>query len=190
LTQWISGNAELHQVLPVTDNHAIRVFMGVNSSYFSYTRDCNRDITNFNLNHIQAIDSDGKATFYGVGPRWGGHLDYNLPSVLVSGFSLYGEGAAGILLGKSHLGVIAETTPVTSLGTITIQSDQFSIVYEFDARLGLNYHRTTRFGLLSAECGWLVFEYLSAVGDRVDVQGTDILTQGFFAGVKWQGDFA
>ncbi|MDX2345425.1 MAG: Lpg1974 family pore-forming outer membrane protein [Legionella sp.] len=189
-SKWITGNAELHQVLPIADNNAIRVFMGLNYSYITKKRNYNRDIKNLALRNLNSIRGESNGGYYGAGPRWGGHVHYNLPAFLASGFSVYGEGAAGLLIGQSHAGVVAVTQPQTVLGSVNRKVHQFSVVFEFDAKLGANYTHATRFGLLGAELGWMVFDYLSAIEDKANAESSDVLYQGFYAGVKWQGDLA
>ena len=189
-SKWVTGNLELHQVLPIADNNAIRVFMALNYTYLNKKRDFYRDIKNLAFNNINSIHGESTGGFYGAGPRWGAHVHYNLPAFLMTGFSVYGEGAAGILLGRSRSGVVAITEPVTSAGIINRQVHQFSVLFEFDARLGINYSHATRFGLLGAELGWMVFDYLSAIEDKANAESSDVLYEGFFAGVRWQGDLA
>ncbi len=189
-SKWVTGNIELHQVLPIADNNAIRVFISGNYTYLNKKRDFYRQIRNLTLRDIDSIEGESNGGFYGGGPRWGAHVHYNLPDFLASGFSLYGEGAAGLLLGRSHANVIAVTSPVTAFGSINRRVHQFSVLFEFDTRLGVNYSHATRFGLLGAELGWMAFDYLSAIEDKANAESSDVLYQGFYAGIRWQGDFA
>jgi hypothetical protein len=189
-SKWVTGNIELHQVLPIADNNAIRVFMAGNYTYLNKKRNFYRDINNLALNNLTGISGVSNGGFYGGGPRWGGHVHYNLPPFLASGFSLYADGAAGLLLGRSHSGIVAVVQPAIAHGVAYRNVHQFSVVFEFDARLGVNYSRRTRFGLLGAELGWMVFDYLSAIEDKANAISSDVLYQGFFAGMRWQGEIA
>ncbi len=187
-SKWVMANAELHQVLPIADNNAIRVFMSGTYTYFNKRRDFYRDVTRLSTTGVRDVRGNSNGGFYGGGPRWGGHVTYHLPAFLAPGFSLYGDGAAGLLLGRSHANVIAVTEPTTPLGAVNRDVHQFSVVFEFDARLGANYTRPTRFGLLGAEIGWMVFDFLSAIEDKANAESSDVLYQGFFAGIRWQGE--
>ena len=186
-SKWVTGNLELHQVLPIADNNAFRVFLSVNYTYLNKQREFFRDIRALALNNLESIHGESNGGFYGAGPRWGGHINYNLPSLLATGFSLSAEGAAGVLLGRSRAGIIATTQPILSTGGVYRNTHQFAVVFEFDTRLAVNYSRATSFGLLGAELGWMAFDYLSAIEDKANALSTDVLYQGFFVGLRWQG---
>ncbi|MCH9689781.1 MAG: hypothetical protein K0U24_08110 [Gammaproteobacteria bacterium] len=190
-TDWLAVNLELGQILPIRDDGGVRVYAGIQYAYLDKHRGFSHDLSLDSFNELLSLQGYSNARFVGVGPRWGAELSHYLPDYFLHGFKVYANGAANVILGPTKSSFLEIANPeISRLGGLSRTSKQFAVVPEFDARLGVNYVQAVYQGQLSLDIGWMVFDYLSLIENKTDVVSSDVLLQGFYAGLKWSGNFA
>ncbi|MDF1677312.1 MAG: Lpg1974 family pore-forming outer membrane protein [Legionellaceae bacterium] len=188
--KWLAVNAEVSQVIPVSDSKGIRGYVGV--QYVSILK----DKTNFRsfevpgLTSLAVIEGYNEGSFSGFGPRFGVDLTYNLPCDLVSGFSLYMNAALEVLIGGSRSRTSLITRPGTLFNGVYNRVSEVAVVPELDARTGINYKQPTKWGDFNFDVGVMWFDYVSAIAERADAESADVSFYGMFFGLKWVGNFA
>ena len=140
------------------------------------------------------------STFNGFGPRGGIDMNYDLGN----GFSAYGNGAGGILVGSGGF-----TQSITAYngttGAASFNGSKTTLVPELEAKLGLKYNYNLAAmgfvpqGDLVLDVGWMWVNYFNAqqfgVNEGVGASGaqrgvvssTDFGEQGLNFGLKWIG---
>lgn len=136
------------------------------------------------------------STFNGFGPRVGADMNY----MFGNGFSIYGDGAAAILVGNSgHRQDIVRATAAGVSTPIFYNNSHRAIVPELEARLGAKYSYCMAQGDLALDVGWMWANYFNVNQIRraaVSAAGvpqpgaladTNFGIQGLYFGLKWVG---
>ncbi len=139
-------------------------------------------------NDTNVIDSD----FDGIGPRFGADTAYNFGN----GFSVFGNVAAGILVGSINTSQTETFTNAegTVVGVGTSSSDTGNtVVPEAEAKLGVRFTKALAQGDLSAEVGYMAVNYWDAqnitdYNDVGDSNEENFGYNGIFFGLKWMGN--
>jgi hypothetical protein len=190
-TDWLAVNLELSQVLPILDDGGVRVYAGIQYSYLDKHRGFVRDLSLDRIREFTSLQGYSNARFAGIGPRWGAELSHYLPGYFLHGFRVYANGAANVLLGPTKSNFLVVVNPeIGTLDGLSRTSKQLGVIPAFDARLGVNYVQAIHQGQLSLDIGWMIFDYLSVIENKADAESADVVFQGFYAGLKWSGNFA
>ncbi|MDI9819231.1 Lpg1974 family pore-forming outer membrane protein [Legionella sp. PL877] len=123
-----------------------------------------------------------------LGPRVGADLSYDFNS----GFSLYGNVAAALLVGQNRY---SNNAPVNALNR-PVHSSYTSLVPELEAKLGGKYTWGMGQGNLTVDAGYMVVNYFNAFHQSDLLLDTiqrirndiDFGLHGPYAGVKWVGN--
>ncbi len=187
--EWLAINLEASKVIPVSDGDGIRGFAGFQFASINKERTLNRTVINSRVPGITDIVGANNGNFNGGGPRFGVDLHYNFPCNLVSGFSVYTNAAVEVLIGGSRSRVFAVAQPNALLNGFSDKTVEIAVVPEFDIRAGFNYKYPTVHGDFKLDIGWMWFDYISAIVERIDAESTDVMYQGVYFGLKWLGNF-
>ncbi len=188
--KWLAVNLEVSQVIPVTDSDGIRGYAGVQYAALSKERSLFRAFTVPETPINGVINAKNDGSFNGAGLRFGVDLTYNLPCNLISGFSVYTNAAAEVLVGSSKSRLFVVTEPGFLLDDIYDRTVEVAVVPEFDIKAGVNYKYPTAWGDLNFDLGWMWFDYVSATVERADAESADVIFYGAYFGLKWVGNFA
>ncbi len=135
--------------------------------------------------------------YNGFGPRIGADMAYDWGS----GFAMYGNGAATLLVGSKGF----TSTYVSAIGnnTSSYTGSYTAIVPELEAKLGATYTYRTRYDAFTLDAGWMWVNYFNAQSSQVVLEAsTDGTTvnaiyntkeanfalQGPYVGLKWLGN--
>lgn len=137
-------------------------------------------------NYTQTVHSALK--FDGVGPRVGADMTYNFSD---SGFAIYGNGAAALLVGSSKYQDDVLYTDTSR----PVYSKYDTVIPEIEAKLGVKYTVGLSQGNLTLDAGYMVINYF----DPLHSSNLDLFTgtesrenvnfglQGPYLGAKWIG---
>lgn len=202
--KWDAVNAELGQYTDFSANKKIRFHGGV--QYARVRTAFNQDQTfAFPIDEVAFVSVFSpffiNAEFNGFGPRLG--VDYNY--WFGNGFSIYGKGAAAILVGNSRFStgrsfdVSLFPFTVATFSAATSGSRR-SIVPEMDMRLGAEYTYNMAQGALTLDVGYLFVNYFNVLHNIFNVAGfplnaglaafdreTNFGVQGPYVGLKYVG---
>lgn len=152
-------NLKAGQVLQVGERATVNYYAGLRFTQINNDFNIRLAIPSLTNSHLATIENDNK--FRGLGPVLGGKLTYTI----ANGFSLFGEGAAAVLLGTRTLDVTIRTSslPITPGGTFRDTFDERQAVFAFDGKLGGQYTWAMPRGELSIRAGWQASVYNNAL---------------------------
>jgi hypothetical protein len=172
--KWDQVDLELGQHVDFSDMKSMRLHGGV-----EYAR-LNRSVV-VNHSYGETIDS---ATYNGFGPRFGGDLNYEIGN----GFSIYGNGAASLLIGTAKDGITGTATPAA---TYDISFSRTSMVPEMEAKLGAKYNFSMAQGDVGLDVGYMWLNYFQATQQSLTgaaIGASNFALNGLYFGLKWVGN--
>lgn len=204
--EWDAVNVEFGQHVDFGDMKSIRLHGGVEyarvaTGFNALARYSPAPLNAAGINSPDVYET-ASSTFNGFGPRGGIDMNYDLGN----GFSAYGNGAGGILVGSG--GFNQTFTGGSTPGVIgSYNFSQTTLVPELEAKLGLKYNYNLAAmgfvpqGDLVLDVGWMWVNYFNAVQTGNNYSGTapsfepirGLASQGSFGeqglnfGLKWIG---
>jgi hypothetical protein len=203
--QWDAVNLEFGQHVDFTEASKIRFHAGA-----QYGR-VNTSESGVYANNVGGVDPSvdavvgaysNSSTYNGFGPRTGADLSY----AFGNGLSLYGNGAATLLVGKSkfstaHADSTIDTivdgvpTAFTNKGSTTYGSAT-AVVPELEAKLGAMYTCAMASGDLTFDAGYMWVNYFNVqTTDKVGAfnaatagDQNDFALNGVYFGMNWRGN--
>lgn len=128
------------------------------------------------------ISSNGELGYNGFGPRIGADMAYSLGR----GFALHANGATAVLIGTSKSSRFA----FFSTSRTSYSYSKTALVPEIEGKLGLNFSRAVRQGVLEFDVRYLWINYFDAQLGALDSAGlydSNFGVQGPYLGLKWFG---
>ena len=189
-SQWDAVNVEFGQKVNFSEQSTVRFHGGI-----EYARIASR-ISNSPVNSNNNLYVTSKSTYNGLGPRIGADLSYDVGN----GFSVYGNGAGSLLIGDINSTGTTYTTILSRYNYGEIDTSNYILVPELEAKLGAIYTHSMAQGALSIDVGWMWVNYFNAQENtglelvtngaiNSDVGGAvSFGEQGPFVGLKWLGN--
>lgn len=161
-------NFELGQRFNFGENMNLRLYGGIQLAH----TDTSLSIDELTVANSKKILS---GTYTAYGPRVGADLAYNLQQ----GFGVFAKGAAGLLAGKNDTGG-------------ELSADQYQMVPELEAKLGVSYAFVMPSSNFSVSLGYMWMEYIGLGEYFTDPtyggsSSFDLSLQGPYLGFKWVG---
>ncbi len=148
-----------------------------------------RITTKRSVETIDGADAIGRnnseLSYNGFGPRIGADMAYSLGR----GFALHANGATAVLIGTSKSSRFASVSPAANPGNSYLYS-KTALVPEIEGKLGLNFSRVVRQGVLEFDVGYLWINYFDAQLGALDntmLYDSNFGVQGPYLGLKWFG---
>ena len=199
--QWDAVNLEFGQHVDFTEASKIRFHAGaqygrVNTSESGVYAN-NVGVTDVTTGAVVGAYSNS-STYNGFGPRTGADLSYGFGN----GFSLYGNGAATLLVGKSKFSTSLVGTRVIDIPLDvhawdnTTYGSSTAVVPELEAKLGAVYTYAMTSGDLTLDAGYMWVNYFNVqTGDTYAAYNTstagaqnDFSLNGVYFGLNWRGN--
>mgnify|MGYP000553031970 CR=1 FL=1 len=209
--QWDAANVEFGRTILLDEQQNLRFQAGIQyarlvTKLSGYTPQGFYTSTGGNTETIAAQIQSMGSDFNGVGPRGGLGFQYGFPY----GFSLYGSGAAGLLVGTASFSNdrISVGTATLNVGNSTNTGSRTMVIPELEAKAGLQYHYALA-GIgkiqsqeLTLDAGWMIVNYFqgqmfgtnengrsaSVYPNRTNVDQTNFALQGLYFGATWLGN--
>jgi hypothetical protein len=183
--KWDAVNLEFGKHMDFDETKSVRFHAGVQYSHIEMNTNLRLDdvpdfFERFNLNN------DMK--FNGFGPRIGADFNY----MLGNNFSIYGNGAAGLLVGTSSFnnGIFFDEDLI-----IGNNGSRTTVVPELELKIGAKYVYVAAQGDFTLDAGYMWVDYLGeplhsglgAFGVAL-ARGTDFALNGPYIELKWEGN--
>ena len=172
--RWDAINAEFGQMVNFSEFSKIRFHGGAQYAQISH---------NYSDTVTSSTPEQLYVKYYGFGPRFGADMAY----LVGSGFGVYANGAAALLVGNNKFNS-------TTSGTIDVLGGSYgtttAVVPEIEGKLGAKYTYAMTQGDLSLDVGYMWLNYInsqslfttSSFGNN-----TDFTLNGPYFGLKWLG---
>lgn len=170
-TKWDAVNAEFGQHIDVSDSYKLRAHAG--AQYARINSSADHQLNQFAISGLFDMD------FNGFGPRAGLDTTY----VLGSGFALYGNAAAALLIGTSKF---TDAVILNGNSIFSMHGSKTAMVPELEGKLGAKYTMAMAQGDLTLDAAWMWVNYFQA-NHVAPVVESNFAVDGPMFGLKWVG---
>jgi hypothetical protein len=191
--QWNAVNIEAGQFINFGDFEVIRFHAGLAAVQFK--RGVTSEAVPFDpltllpVGPVFTAVSSSEVQYKGGGPRIGVDLSYHFGN----GFSIYGNSAGALFIGKSQFtnNIFGLPFPIPAVG---LHGKKMAVVPELEAKIGITYTYEMAQGDVTLDVGYMAVDYFNALqGAHLNQIGNTVLQESQFAftgmlvGLKWIG---